>query len=145
MALEGSLQDMSLIDLFQVFRMGPKTGTLLLFSGIERGVVYVVDGCLVDAVCVRGSERLIVATGEEAVVQLLQWEDAGFTFRHDLAARERQLRIFHDSDWLILEGMRRHGHPLPGLPQQITLGTQLALASLPGGIESGVNLSLDQL
>ncbi|NTW98298.1 MAG: DUF4388 domain-containing protein, partial [Oscillochloris sp.] len=41
MALEGTLQDMSLSDLFQVFRMGPKTGLLLLSSDGERGIIYV--------------------------------------------------------------------------------------------------------
>jgi len=144
MALEGSLQDMSLVDLFQVFRMGLKTGVLLLSSGAERGVIYVADGRPVDAVLVLGPERQVIKSGEEAVIQLLQWDDASFTFRHDPAVRGRQLRILHDSDWLILEGMRRREHPLRALPHQLTLETRLALSSLPSGIESGVNLSLDQ-
>jgi Domain of unknown function (DUF4388) len=144
MALEGSLQDMSLVDLFQVFRMGPKTGVLLLSSGPERGVIYVADGRPVDAVLVYGPERQVIESGEDAVIQLLQWEDASFTFRHDPAVRGRQLRILHDSDWLILEGMRRRKHSLHALSHQLTLETQLALSSLPSGIESGVNLSLDQ-
>jgi Domain of unknown function (DUF4388) len=145
MTLEGNLQDMSLADLIQVFRMGPKTGVLLLGGGLERGVIYVSAGRLIDAVLVRGPERQVLATGEEAVLQLLQWEDATFTFRHDLAAGERSVRIVHDSEWLVLEGMRRRTNPLRVLPHQcITPDTQLELTSLPGSAETGVNLNLDQ-
>lgn len=145
MALEGSLQDMSLADLFQIFRMGPKSGVLLLAGGSERGVIYVCQGRLIDAALVRGSECQAIATGEEAVIQLLQWEDATFVFRHDLAVAGRTIRIFHDSEWLMLEGIRRRENPLRLLPhQQITLDSQLELASLPSSAESGVNLDLDQ-
>jgi hypothetical protein len=145
MALEGSLQDMSLVDLFHIFRMGPKTGILLLVCGPERAVVYVAEGQLVDAVLVRGSERRVIAAGEDAVIQLLQWEDANFTFRHDPAIVERPARIFHETDWLILEGVRRRENPLRALPhEQITLDTQLEMASMPSSAESGVNLDLDQ-
>lgn len=145
MALEGSLQDMSLADLFQIFRLGPKTGVLLLASGPERGVIYVAEGRLVDAALVRGAERLLIGTGEEAVILLLQWDDATFTFRHDPAALSRPARILHDSEWLILEGMRRRQNPLRALPhQQITMDTRLEMASVPSSAESGVNLDLDQ-
>jgi len=145
MALEGNLHDMSLVDLIQIFRMGPKTGVLVLSAGPERGVVYVAEGRLIDAVLVRGPERLVMATGEDAVIQLLQWEEASFIFRHDPAVLERPTRIYHDGEWLILEGLRRRENPLRALPhQQITLDTRLALASLPGSAESGVNLDLDQ-
>jgi hypothetical protein len=41
--------------------------------------------------------------------------------------------------------MRRREHPLRLQPhQQVTMETRLALTSLPGGAESGVNLDLDQ-
>jgi hypothetical protein len=145
MALEGSLQDMSLVDLIQIFRMGPKNGVLLLVGGPDRGVIYVRAGCLIDAVLVRGPERQVLAVGEEAVLQLLQWEDATFTFRPDLAAIERPARIVHDSEWLVLEGVRRRATPMGTLAyQRITLETQLELTSLPGSAETGVNLNLHQ-
>jgi hypothetical protein len=136
---------MSLVDLIQIFRMGPKTGVLLLAGGPERGVIYVSAGRLIDAVLVRGPERQVLAVGEEAVLQLLQWEDATFTFRHDLVAVERPNRIVHDSEWLVMEGVRRRANPLGALShQQITLETQLELTSLPGSAETGVNLNLNQ-
>lgn len=145
MALEGNLTDMSLADLFQIFRMGPKTGVLLLTSGPERGVVYVAEGRPIDAVLVRGPERTIICTGEDAVLQLLQWEDAEFTFRHDLVAINRPVRITHDGEWLVLEGLRRRQNPLRTLPhQQITMDSRLQMSTLPSSAETGVNLDLDQ-
>ena len=145
MALEGSLRDMSMVDLFQIFRMGPKSGILLLATGPERGIVYVAEGRPVDAVLVRGSERQVISSGEDAVMLLLQWDDATFTFRHDPAVCERPIRIFHDSDWLILEGMRRRENPLRVLPHEcITMDTKLEMATLPSSAENGVNLDLNQ-
>jgi hypothetical protein len=146
MALEGSLRDMSLVDLIRIFRMGSKTGVLKLVGGAERGVVYVSEGSLVDAVLVRGPERQMIATAEDAVICLLQWEDATFTFQHDLSVHQRPARIIHDGEWLVLEGLRRRAHPLqaPATRPRITLDTRLQLAALPGGAESGVNLDLDQ-
>lgn len=145
MALEGQLQDMSLIDLIQIFRMGPKTGVLLLINGAERGIIYVLEGRLIDAVLVRGPERLVLATDEEAVIQLLQWEDASFTFRHETSVHQRPVRIYHDSEWLVMEGMRRRTNPLRALPhERITMDTRLELAALPSSAETGVKLDLDQ-
>ena len=145
MALEGNLLDMSLVDLFQIFRMGPKTGILVLSAGVERGIVYVVEGRLIDAALVHGPERRVEASGEDAVLHLLQWEDARFTFRHDTTVVSRPVRIVHDSEWLILESMQRRENPLCAtLSRQISMETRLALASLPGSAESGVNLDLEQ-
>ena len=146
MALEGNLQDMSLIDLIHIFRMGPKSGVLLLADGSEHGILYVSEGRLIDSVVVRGPEQQVVATAEEAVIQLLQWESATFTFRHDPGAVvERPTRIFHDSEWLVLEGIRRRKSPLQGPShQRITMDSQLELASLPNQAKGGVNLDLTQ-
>ncbi|NNJ10842.1 DUF4388 domain-containing protein [Chloroflexales bacterium ZM16-3] len=145
MALEGTLQDMSLSDLFQVFRMGPKTGVLLLTHGTERGIIYVAEGRLIDAAVVRGTERTILSSKDEAVISMLLWDDADFTFRHSLAVLERPARIEHDSEWLVLESMRRHDNPVRALPyQSITLDTQLQLSPLPSSAESGVSLDVNQ-
>jgi len=145
MALEGTLQDMSLPDLFQVFRMGPKTGVLLLVSGAERGVVYVADGRPVDAAVLHGVERSLIAGQDEAVIRMLLWEDASFTFRHDPAIRERPARIARDAEWLVMEGMRRRDDPARALPyHRIGLDTQLQLSPLPSSAESGVSLDVNQ-
>jgi hypothetical protein len=145
MALEGTLQDMSMSDLFQIFRLGPKSGVLLLEKDVYRSVIYVDRGKLIDAFVVRGEERTVVATGDEAVLHTLVWDDARFVFRHDLSVAGRQARIEHDSEWLVMESMRRRTDPLRAVPyQQITLDTVLQLSPLPTNAESSVSLDVDQ-
>jgi hypothetical protein len=145
MALEGSLQDMSLSDLIQVFRMGPKTGVLLLVNEDERGVIYVAAGRMVDAAIVRGTERLVVAKGDEAVIQMLTWDNASFVFRHNPSVQARSIRIENDGEWLILEGMRRREDPMRAMPyQSLTLDTRLELAPVPNDAKSGVSLNVNQ-
>ncbi len=145
MALEGSLQDMSLSDLIQVFRMGPKTGVLLLINEDKRGVIYVAAGRMVDAVIVRGSQRLVVAKGDEAVIQMLTWDNANFVFRHNPSIQTRSIRIENDGEWLILEGMRRRQDPMRAMPyQSLTLDTRLQLAPVPNDAKSGVSLNVNQ-
>jgi hypothetical protein len=145
MALEGTLQDMSLSDLFQVFRMGPKTGVLLLTHDVERGVIYVAEGRPIDAVVVRGVERSLLAGQDDAVIRMLLWDDASFTFRHAPSVAERPARMAHDGEWLVLEGMRRRDDPARALPyHSISLDTQLQLSPLPSSAESGVSLDVNQ-
>jgi len=145
MALEGSLQDMSLSDLFQVFRLGPKSGVLLLSHEAERGVIYVDRGVLLDAFVVRGEERSVVATSDEAVLYMLAWDDAQFVFRHDLSVSGRKAQMQHDSEWLVMEGMRRRSDPLRALPyHNLTLDTRLQLSPLPSNTESSVSLDVNQ-
>jgi hypothetical protein len=145
MALEGTLQDMSMSDLFQIFRMGPKSGVLLVNYEEERGVIYVDRGRLIDAFVVRGAERHVVATRDEAVLHMLEWENGDFVFRHDLSARGRTLQIEHDGEWLVLESMRRRADPLRALPyHKITLDTRLQLSPMPTNAENSVSLDVDQ-
>ena len=145
MALEGTLQEMSLSDLIQVFRMGPKTGILLMVSGDERGVLYVADGRLVDAIVVRGPDRKVVEVQDEAVLHMLLWNEANFVFRHDLAVRERPPRIKHDGEWLVMESMRRRDDPTSALPyHKLNLDTHIQLSPLPSDAESGVSLDVNQ-
>jgi hypothetical protein len=145
MALEGTLHDMSLSDLFQVFRMGPKTGVLLLTHDDERGIIYVAAGQLIDAAVVRGENRLLLASQDEAVIHMLLWDNATFIFRHAPAVLERSVRMGHDSEWLVLEGVRRRDDPIRALPYHtITLDTQFQLSPLPSSAESGVSLDVNQ-
>ena len=144
MALEGTLQDMSLSDLFQIFRLGPKSGVLVLNSGAERGVVYVTEGCLIDAALLSAG-RTVRAAQEEALIQMLLWENASFVFRHDPAVSQRANRISHDSDWIVMEGMRRRADPARALPyHKLSLDTCLQLSPLPIRTNSGVSLDMNQ-
>lgn len=145
MALEGSLRDMSLVDLIRFLRMRAKSGVLLLSNGSEHGAIYVGEGRLVDAALARGPERLVIAVAEDAVMRLLQWEAGAFTFQHDPSVARRFARIAYDGEWLIEESQRRLANPLRALPNHpIALDTRVQLAALPISAESGINLDLDQ-
>lgn len=145
MALEGTLQDMSLSDLIQVFRMGPKSGVLLLRAQTEHGIIYVADGRMIDALILRGSARTIVATADEAVIQMLTWDDARFVFQYSPCVHTRPIRIHRDGEQLILEGMARRADPTRAIPYHtITLDTYLQLSPLPNNPESGVKLNVHQ-
>jgi hypothetical protein len=144
MALEGTLQDMSLSDLFQIFRLGPKSGILVLNGGSERGVIYVAEGAPIDAALL-GADRTVKLAQEEAIIQMLLWDNAAFVFRHDLAVCQRPARITRDSEWIVMEGMRRRDDPTRALPYHtIGLDTQLQLSPLPSSAESGVSLDVNQ-
>jgi hypothetical protein len=134
MTLQGSLHDLALADLIQIFRMGSKTGVLRLVGGAERGVVYVCEGRLIDAVLVRGPERQVLATADDALVRLLEWEDAAFTFQADSKVKQRPARMAYDCEGLV--GDRRE--------QQIVLDTRLALSSRPCGADGAIELDLEQ-
>jgi hypothetical protein len=145
MALEGNLRDMALVDLLQMLWMGSKTGLLLLHAEPERGVIFLREGRIIDAVLMRGSQRQVVAIAEEAVVHMLQWEDIRFAFKPHPAVAERPARILHDHEWVLTEDLRRRiGSPRVLSPGRITPDTRLKLAALPGRAEHEVNLTLDQ-
>ena len=145
MALEGNLRDMALVDLLQMLWMGSKTGLLLLIAEPERGVIYLREGRIIDAVLLRGMQRQIVAVAEAAIVHMLQWEDIRFAFRQHPAVADRPVRIQSDHEWVLTEDMRRRiGAPRALAAGQITPETRLKLAALPGRAEREVNLTLDQ-
>jgi hypothetical protein len=146
MALEGSLRDMSLVDLFRIFQLGQKTGMLMLVGTQERGIISIAAGRLVDAAIIRSADRQVTAVREDAILQLLQWDDAVFAFRHDPNLLKRPVRITKDSTWLMLEGLRRRTRPLPLQPHQVlTLDTPLELAPLPDNDEWNAGLAMDQV
>jgi len=145
MALEGSLHDLSLIDLLQTFRSGLKTGVLWLIGGAEQGVVYVRAGCLIDAELVRGPTRQVIATADEAMLHLLQWEDATFTFQPDSKMNRRPVRMVHDHEWLVREARQWRERWLHAPPEHVlALDTRFALARRPGSIAGAFKLDLEQ-
>ncbi|MEO7911991.1 MAG: DUF4388 domain-containing protein, partial [Roseiflexaceae bacterium] len=145
MALEGSLHDLSLIELLQAFQVGLKTGVLWLIDGAEQGVVYVRAGCLIDAELMRAPARQVIATADDAVLRLLQWQDATFAFQPDSQVSRRPVRIVHDHEWLLREARRRREQLLQQAPKQLlALDTCFALSKPPGGSAGTFRLGLDQ-
>jgi len=144
MALEGTLTDMSLIDLFQVFRMGPKTGVLLLERPGNRATLYIDQGQPIDAAIIQQRDQRVCASGEDAVIELLGWGDASFCFRHDPAVHGRARQIARDSEMLVSASLQRQRECAPAAAQSITLDTRLAITAPPSGSTGAVNLDLNQ-
>jgi hypothetical protein len=145
MALEGTLHDMSLSDLIQIFQMGSKSGVLSLVSTTELGVIYVAGGRLVDAAVIRCPDRAVLAVHDDAVIRILLWDEpASFVFRHDLATLQRPARIANEGEWLVIESMRRRDDPARMLPyHKLGPETFLQLTPLPTG-GCGVSLDINQ-
>lgn len=107
MALEGSLSDMSLIDLLQVFSSGRRTGRRRRLTGTsQRAMLWFLDGCTVNAAIVDAGNKPL-SRGEEAVFDLLQRGDASFKFFSCASDDQYVTAINRSTDWLILEGLRR--------------------------------------
>jgi hypothetical protein len=93
MALEGTLRDMSLEDLFDIFVSGQRSGRLLLLQGNEQGNVTISRGRIADASLLRMPERVVIATDTEAMIQICVWDDANFVFIHDGSLGNQPIHI----------------------------------------------------
>lgn len=145
MSLKGNLIDMSLVDIIQVFDTAKKTGVLLLHSNPLRGVIFSHEGRLIDAAIVDGPTQRVVTVGEDAVVQMLQWDEANFVFRPNASVEERAVRISRNNDWLLLAGLRQRVDPLAALPHQlITPDSWIAVRDLPEDSTKSVLLNMRQ-
>src|SRR6266566_8087027 len=108
MALKGSLIDMSLVDLLQAFGMSAKTGKLMLEKSDKYGgMLWISNGLIANAAIVDFKNRATVHTGEGAVIEMIQWEDATFRFVPALPNETYPRSINRANEWLILEGLRR--------------------------------------
>lgn len=143
MALEGSLSDMSLIDLLQVFWSSRRTGRLLLTGTSQRAMLWFLDGRTVNAAIVDASNAP-VARGEEAVFDLLQWEDASFKFLACAPGDRYATVINRSTDWLILEGLRRRDQQTAPPIARLELQSRLELVPKLDTHEESVSLSLEE-
>ncbi len=145
MALEGNFQDMSLVDLLQVFQMGPKSGLLTVARPLERALVFVAGGRPIDAVLLQEPERQVITTGEDALLCLFLWEAGEFVFIHDMSVGAREAKIQRDSAALIVEGMRRREQArICTTTDSLTLDSSLRLAHGSFAADSSVQLDLNQ-
>lgn len=99
-AVQGSLDQISMVDLLQVFSMNRRSGCIRLTGGPQRAraEVFVADGRIDDAVI--GNAR-----GEKALYRLLAWEDGTFEFVPGATASANTISAATDS--LLMEGMRQ--------------------------------------
>lgn len=83
-SFSGSLRDIQLIDLIQLFNMNQKTGSLWLSKGFSRGVVFFNHG-EIDYAKMEKSE------GEKAVYEMADWNDGFFDFEAQGAKFEKNV------------------------------------------------------
>ncbi|MBC7792454.1 MAG: response regulator, partial [Clostridia bacterium] len=97
-AVSGSLEQISMADLLQVFAMNRRTGMLQLQSGTVSAEVYVRDGRIEEALC--GGTR-----GEKALYRLIGFRAGQFSFSPGRTAPS--VSIDSATDALLIEGMRQ--------------------------------------
>jgi CheY-like chemotaxis protein len=96
--VEGNLQEVSLVDLLQIFSLNRRTGILTLSHGDEEGTVYLNNGEVVSTV--HGE-----INGEKALYRILRWKDGTFHYLPDQFTISRN--ISRPIDALLMEGMRQ--------------------------------------
>ena len=96
--IEGSLSQISLVDLLQIFNLNRKTGLLEIRANGGEGHIYVYEGNVVHASA--GKHR-----SEKSLFRLLQWRDGTFAFIPEKTTTD--LNIRRSTDVLLLEGARQ--------------------------------------
>lgn len=98
MALEGSLEDFELTDIFQLIQLGQKAGCLRIQTLTSVGVIYFKDGSVTHA---RAGQQ----KGERAIQEILQWSKGKFIFVPNEESTENT--IGQPIQFIILEAARR--------------------------------------
>ena len=96
--VEGSLSEVSLVDLLQIFGLNRRTGTLILQYGEQQGRIHLSEGSVVSAI-------LGETTGEKALYRILRWHDGNFRYNPGPANVTKD--ISRSMDALLMEGMRQ--------------------------------------
>lgn len=95
--IEGRLEEMNVIDLFQSLEMGSKSCRLTLTKGDEKCEIFLENGQVYDAV-------LGAITGDEAVYKAVEWSEG--TFEIDFSGRSDQRRTTRSTQGLLMEALR---------------------------------------
>jgi len=95
--IDGRLEEMNVIDLFQSLEMGQKTCSLTLSRGSEKCLIYLENGQVYDAAM--GSVK-----GEEAVYKIIEWSEGAFEI--DFSGKSSNRIISRSTQGLLMEGLR---------------------------------------
>lgn len=97
--VEGHLQEVSLVDLLQIFSLNRRTGILTLTLGDQTGTVYLRKGEVINAL---HGESI---KGEKALYRMLRWKEGTFKYQPEQFNTFRS--ISRSTDALLMEGMRQ--------------------------------------
>jgi len=95
--IEGRLEEMNVIDLFQSLEMGAKSCCLTLTRGKEKCDIFLENGQVYDA-------ALGSTVGDEAVYKIVDWHDG--TFEIDFSGKSDKRRTTRSTQGLLMEGLR---------------------------------------
>jgi len=98
MALQGSLEDFELTDVFQLIQLGQKDGGLRIQSEDDVGIVYFKGGIVIHA-------KTNSINGEAAIDTILSWKKGRFVFNPNEETLERTVEL--PIQQVILEAARR--------------------------------------
>jgi hypothetical protein len=120
--MTGSIAEVALPDLLQLFSASKKTGVLQITTATDVGAIYLEEG-MVRFVVVNGDEMV---PPEKAFYRVLVWDKGTFDLLPE-AKREFPTEIKSSVEGLLMEGMRqldemrRLGDALPSLQSKITV------------------------
>lgn len=95
--IEGRLEEMNVIDLFQSLEMGQKSCSLTLSRGSEKCQVFLENGQVYDA-------ALGKLAGDQAVYKVVEWNDGAFEI--DFSGKSSQRRTTKSTQGLLMEALR---------------------------------------
>jgi CheY-like chemotaxis protein len=94
----GTLTEIALVDLLQIFKMNRKNGTLNLKRERETGRIFIREGSVINA-------RIGGVDGEKAIMRMISWQDGTFDFKPGPTPAET--KIHQPTENLIMEGLRQ--------------------------------------
>jgi CheY-like chemotaxis protein len=97
-SVAGTLTEIALVDLLQIFKMNRKSGILTLKMDMMEGSIYIRDGAVINA-------RTEKVTGEKAIIRLVGWHNGTFEFKPGHTPTET--KIHQSTENLIMEGLRQ--------------------------------------
>lgn len=124
-SFSGTLTEMSVIDLIEIFTVASKSGVLHLQRGVKEGLIYVADGIVVDA-------TLDALPAQDAITAMVTWEDGFFQVEFQEVTREQKITV--STEELLVKGFERLNE---------WAEVKLTLPPLDAGIEQNSNVSLD--
>jgi CheY-like chemotaxis protein len=130
--VSGSLDQISMVDLLQVFSINRRSGCLQLRGGPDgaEAAVFLHDGRIEDA-------TVGAARAEKALYRLLTWTGGGFSFVP--GQRAPAARISASTDSLLMEGLRQ-GDELGRMKEDLPAGDAVVERSVPpDGLPEGLH------
>ena len=100
MSLKGTLADLGIVDLIQFPHSGRKSGELVVSKDDQEAKLYYAEGSLVHAV-------LGAASGMEALVGVIGWEEGSFEFVPDAPPAESRT-IELDLHRAVMQALKLH-------------------------------------